>query len=322
MNMKPTYALALAGVTILFLTGMMLYQGSVISHKNKAIQQYGSTVKSLENDVEFEQRINSDLMDEKQVLLDSIALLNERILVLEANINELNNRVRELEQRINSRNKKIAELKAKIAQLTQAGAHNLERIQQLEREKSQLQLEQEDSYEQVEVQEGQIAALEQDRAQQINDRQHMQQLSDLLAQTVVRFDRVKLRKKPHGGNVNKKISKKEKKWNYTLLEFFLDHPEPRLLTGESFLLTLVDMDTGEVLPYNQENPEFPDALYESAGVPFSFDGNKVEVLYYNQDIKTGSNYEVQVSVVRDGKAHRLVNGTYTLVSDRRILDTK
>ena len=322
MNMKPTYALALAGVTILFLTGMMLYQGSVISHKNKAIQQYGSTVKSLENDVEFEQRINSDLMDEKQVLLDSIALLNERILVLEANINELNNRVRELEQRINSRNKKIAELKAKIAQLTQAGAHNLERIQQLEREKSQLQLEQEDSYEQVEVQEGQIAALEQDRAQQINDRQHMQQLSDLLAQTVVRFDRVKLRKKPHGGNVNKKISKKEKKWNYTLLEFFLDHPEPRLLTVESFLLTLVDMDTGEVLPYNQENPEFPDALYESAGVPFSFDGNKVEVLYYNQDIKTGSNYEVQVSVVRDGKAHRLVNGTYTLVSDRRILDTK
>ena len=322
MNMKPTYALALAGVTILFLTSMMLYQGSVISDKNDAIQRYGKTVKSLEGDVEFEQRINADLMDEKEVLLDSIAVLNERIFLLEANINELENRVRELEQRIAGRNKKITELKSKIAQLTQAGSQNLERIRELERQKSQLQLEQEASYEQVEVQEEQIAVMENDRAQRIHERQNVQQLSDLLAQTVVRFDRVKLRKKPHGGNLNKKISRKEKKWNYTLLEFFLDHPEPRLLTGEEFLLTIVDADTKELLAYNQENPEFPDAVHESAGVPFTFDGNKVEVLYYNQNEKVGRNYEVQVSVVRDGKAHRLVNGTYTLVSDRRILDTK
>ena len=321
MQLKTTAALVLSGLTILSLMGMMAYQSSLLSDYKKQDRNRVRTIRGLHEDLDFEQDTNERLQQEKSGLLDSIATLNAHILRLEEDINVLKNRVRQLEQRIAARNRQVDELKGEIARLTQQGTLNRQRIEALELQKKQLQLESEAMTDQQHLQMQEMATLENSRQQQVVERENMQSLNELLNTTTVAWDRVLVRKRETGGDLNK-VSKREKKWNYTVLDFFLEHPNPRLLTGEKFLLTLVDLDNNQTLAYNQTNPEFPDNPEESVGVPFTFDGNKVEITHYNQDLKTGRNYEVRVSLLRDGQLHRLTNGTYRLVFDGEVLAIK
>ena len=321
MQPKTTVALVLSGVTILALMGMMVYQSSLLTDYQQRDRQKNRTIESLHEDLTFEQDMSTRLEDEKQLLLDSIATLNVRILELEGRINELKNRVRQLEQRIAARNRQVDTLKKEIARLTQRGNADAQQIRELEAQKKQLQLEAEAMNDQQYQQMQDMASLEADRQHQVMQRENVQSLNELLNVTEVRWDRVLVRKREAGGEL-KKISKKEKKWHYTVLEFYLEHPQPRLLTGEKFLLTIVDLDTNQAMPFNQANPEYPNAPNESVGVPFTFDGNKVEILHYNQDLKTGRNYEARVSLLRDGALHRLTNGTYQLVYNGEVLMRK
>ena len=321
MQPKATVALLLSGVTILALMGMMVYQSSLITDYQKRDRSQARTIKSLNEDLDFEQDMSTRLQEEKQVLLDSIATLNARIVKLEGRINELKNRVRQLEQRIAARNRQVDDLKKEISRLTARGNADVARIRQLEADKKQLQLESEAMTDQQYRQMQQMADLEADRQQQVMQRENVQSLRELLNATTVNWDRVLVRKRETGGDL-KKISKKEKKWNYTVLDFYLDHPQPRMLTGEKFLLTITDLDANKTMPFNQTNPEYPESPNESVGVPFTFDGNKVEIMHYNQDLKTGRNYEVRVSLLRDGELHRLTNGTYQLVYDGDVLARK
>jgi len=87
------------------------------------------------------------------------------------------------------------------------------------------------------------------------------------------------------------------------------HNDLRLLLDESFMVKIVNSDTHEILSYIESNPNFPESDIDTKGMKFKYDGNLVEVAYYNNQDRIGKNYEVQIFYVTDdGEEYLMQNG--------------
>jgi predicted nucleic acid-binding Zn-ribbon protein len=115
-------------------------------------------------------------------------------------------------------------------------------------------------------------------------------LTEVLAQTGVIYHEVSLRKKLSGSNL-KEIDARN--WHYTIVNLDLDHPNKKALVGEVFVIMIHDKDTDMVVPMNEKNPEFPDSPAGSIGYLFRYRGEPVQIRYFNNQLKNGSNYEIR-----------------------------
>jgi myosin heavy subunit len=138
-------------------------------------------------------------------------------------------------------------------------------------------------------------------------------LPEVLAQTNVIYHEVTLQKKKTGPNL-KEIDTRN--WFFTTVNLDLDHPNKNLLVGEEFVVMIHDMDMNVVVPMNEENPEFPDSQSGFHGYLFRYRGEPVQIRYYNNQEKNGSNYEIRLYHKHGGNliplpeksAHQIVKG--------------
>ncbi len=118
----------------------------------------------------------------------------------------------------------------------------------------------------------------------------------------------------------KKLKKQNTAWEFTVLEFQLIHDDHRLLLDEKFIAKIVDSENGEILSYIENNPNFPKSNTDAKGIKFKFDGNLLELAHYNNQQKTGSNYEVQLFYIDDdGQEHLLRGGIKQFLKDRKLV---
>ena len=106
---------------------------------------------------------------------------------------------------------------------------------------------------------------------------------------------------------------------YTVVEFFLEHEDLKLLLDEQFLVKIVNSKSGDVLSYIESNPNFPDSEIDSKGVEFKFDGNMLEISYFNNQKKSGDNYEIQIFYLSNGEEYLLLEGSKPFLKDRKVL---
>ncbi|MFT7605623.1 MAG: hypothetical protein ACI8VT_003220, partial [Saprospiraceae bacterium] len=172
------------------------------------------------------------------------------------------------------------------------------------------------------VQKEQEIVSRQETEAELLDRQiseaRFKRITDLVNNTKVKFNKITLSTERFGKAITK-IKKENSKWKYTVVEFFLEHEDLKLLLDEQFIVKIVNTNNGEILSYIESNPNFPDSEIDSKGVEFKFDGNMLEISYFNNQEKNADNYEVQVFYLSHGEEYLLLNGTKPFIKDRKAL---
>ena len=93
--------------------------------------------------------------------------------------------------------------------------------------------------------------------------------------------------------------------------------------NENFIVKIVNSDTQEILSYIESNPNFPESDKDSKGVNFQYDGNLIEIAYYNNQPKEGKNYEAQLFYIdENGKEYLLRHGIKQIIQNRRPIALK
>jgi hypothetical protein len=146
----------------------------------------------------------------------------------------------------------------------------------------------------------------------------MAMIRDIVGNTTVRFHKISLQKQ-RNSNPLARIKKKDKNWKYTDIEFFLEHPNQKMLVGKTFRIKIKDLDNMKTLPLNEDNKKYPESAIGKEGEKFVYDGNMVEVLYFNSQKKLSENYQIQLFLVEGDKAYILRNGKQTIVEAGNVL---
>lgn len=253
---------------------------------------------------------NQQLVDSIQKLQVEISLLNRRVRVQQTTIQRIQAQLAGIET-------EYASLKSRIALLSRQENIDREKIAELEKEKAHLRLQisaLNQSQEAEAAKQAEIEAHLENKRQQEN---HYIQLASILKETQIRYQRISVRKTKFGKPMSK-INKSDGHWKYTILEFFMDHPNVKMLLDQQFVVKIVNADDSEILSFIEANPSFPQSKTSNAGVHFHFDGNLIEIAYHNNERKMGKNYELQIFYVSpEGKEYLLVNGIKPVISNRK-----
>jgi hypothetical protein len=143
-----------------------------------------------------------------------------------------------------------------------------------------------------------------------------EQLMVVKAKTTVNFSDITLRKKETGNDL-KKIDAKD--WRYTFIEFDLDNPQKDLILEETFVLQIFDLDQNQVVPMNENNPEFPESEQGRTGYKFRYKGAPLSIRYYNNQRKEGVNYEIRLYYLKGGLFFPLDHGSKRIVQNGEVL---
>ena len=146
--------------------------------------------------------------------------------------------------------------------------------------------------------------------------EQQERLVNIKSNTTVHFSDITLRKKETGNDL-KKIDSKD--WRYTFIEFDLDNPKKDLILEETFVLQLFDLDHGQVVPMNENNPEFPESEQGRTGYKFRYKGAPVNIRYYNNQRKEGVNYEIRLYFLKGGLFFLLDNGSKRIVQNGEVV---
>ncbi|MEM8909400.1 MAG: hypothetical protein AAGD05_16255 [Bacteroidota bacterium] len=323
---KSTYII-LGSAIIIGLSIFSMTQFSTIDRQEKSIIKKDSQIAALTDELGEEIEVNDDLRSENGLLREHISMLRDSIAYLEKKVYRLNKQVKKQNKYIRSAKEKIKaieqqykSLKQEIAELSRADQIDKNIIAQLEQDKKAMRAEITDLHVKKEKVEAAKVKTEKELMAQRIEEARYQRLSNILNNTQVKFERVSTHKKRYGKK-QKKV--KGKNWYYTLLEFQLINEDIKLLLDEKFIVKIVDSDTQEILSFIESNPNFPKSAKDSKGVTFQFDGNLIEVAYYNNQPKEGKNYEVQISYIDDqGKEYLLRHGIKQIILNRRPIALK
>ena len=321
-------ATAIVGtILIVGMTAFSVYQSSTISKQGKTIKAQVSELQFLEESLETEVQENEVLLVDNATLREKVEILRDSIFNLKSEVAALQKQVRKQKKTIKAikaKQRKMEEtyeaLRVKVVELARNDESDRELITQLEAEKAELRLQMAN----LSLQKDQQELAHQQTEQELLDRQvseaRFQRITDIVNNTTVKFREVSARKKRFGRPINR-IKKKNSKWRYTVMEFVLEHADLNLLLDERFVVKIVDMDTHEVMSYIESNPNFPNSQVDSKGIEFKYEGNTIELAYYNNQKKSGKNYEVQIFYLSDeGEEYLLLEGTKPFIANHRVMD--
>jgi len=143
-------------------------------------------------------------------------------------------------------------------------------------------------------------------------------LDFLIPTTSVKILQAELKKKRFGKALKK--VKNGKDWRYTLLKLDLTHPQLAQLNKRNFKVKIVNADDGSIVSYIESNPNFPNSQLDAKGVGFRYEGETIDMVYYNNSEKSGKNYELRFYAVDDhGTEHLLPAATTQIVKDRKVI---
>ena len=320
-----------AVLVTLLITGMSIfsvYQSKTINVKDQTIDEHVKEINFLEVSLIEEEEANAVLLADNIVLRETIDVLRDSVAELNVEINKLKRTIQKKNKTIKSITAKLKDIenqydsiKLEIAELVRKDQIDRNLISSLEADKAELRKE----IANLAVQKEQEVVSRQETEAELLDRQiseaRFRRITNLVNNTQVRFNKIILSKNRFGKPISK-IKKENSKWKYTVAEFFLEHDDLKLLLDEQFLVKIVNSDTGEVLSYIESNPNFPNSEIDSKGVEFKFDGNMLEVSYYNNQEKSGDNYEIQIFYLTEGEEYLLLNGAKKFIQNRKVVDIK
>ncbi len=324
--MTKVLPIAIGVLALIGMASFSVYQTSTIKEQNNTIRVQTEEMKFLEESLQTE-------MGENELLLSDNTLLRQKIEELQDSIAQLQLVIGTLEGKVKKQTKTICKLRSKIKQLEneydglkariaqEARQENADRelIAQLEAEKAEMRREMAN----LNQEKNEAAKERKASKKELLDRQvseaRFRRITSIVNNTRIVFEKISLHSKRFGRSITR-LKKKNSKWRYTTIEFRLDHQDLKLLLDEKFIVKIVDRDNGKVMSYIESNPNFPDSSIDSKGVNFKYDGNLVEISYYNNQPKIAKNYEVQVYFVSDeGEEYLLLNGTRPFVKDRKVI---
>ena len=306
-----------------------IHQYETINHQGKTIQHQHDKITELRSSYLDHNYLNEELADENKILqrtigdlTDSIASLHIQIFHLQKVVNSQASTIQKLKGQINNLQTQYASLKSEITTLSKAETIDKPKIKQLEQQKTEIR----EEIKELEVAKEQTVAIhdnvtEELMARQVREARYLR-LSSIISNTQIKFKNITLLEQKNGKPLQR-LSKNDNKWRYTMLEFFLEHEHLKTLIDERFIVKIIDADNHKVLSYIEQNPSFPESSLDTKGAAFQFDGNMIELAFYNNTLKKGKNYDLEIFYIADdGKEYLLSNGSRSLIMNRRMLNLK
>ncbi|MEL6924358.1 MAG: hypothetical protein AAFO94_09955 [Bacteroidota bacterium] len=311
--------LSLIGATILVCLGIFSVR------QNGTIKTQGHTIVEQKHEIVALEESLDITIEEKHALLEENTVLKERITVLRDSVKTLTRRVRTLAGDAKKQKKTIKALQAKVKQYQadydqlknqlaslQNQPYDDQLVATLEAEKAQLQ-------KQLQMMStdmmGKVEAYKMTKAELMDmqtSKAEMARIAAITDNTKVVFQHVSARKTRFGKPL-KKVKKEGKNWKYTIVEFFLEHPDRKMLLDEQFMIRIINKATGEAISHIEPNPAFPESYMDSKGVEFTYSGDLVEIAFRNNEKKVAADYDVQISYVKNGEEYMLNNGTKPII---------
>lgn len=304
------------GIVAVFQNGTIETQGqTIIEQKNEIV----GLEESLEITIEEKQVLlaeNAELRERVAILRDSVQLLSKKVRSLEKKVIVQKNTINTLQAELSTMGKQYEELKEEIARLSREKKDNKVEIAQIEMQKAQLRQEMDDLSSTMinKVQSYQMS--KEELMDMKASESEIKRIASITDNARVRFQHISLRKNRYGKPL-KRMGKDGKSWRYTVVEFYLEHPEKQALLDEEFIIKIVDAATGVPLSHIEPNPAFPNSYIDSKGIEFRYDGNLVELAFRNNEAKSGLNYEIQISYLRNGEEYLLLNGAQSIILDSK-----
>lgn len=315
----------LGTVIIVGMSAFSVYQYNTIKKEKQERKNLLVENKFLEESLETETQQNILLTDDNtilreklQELRDSIVLLESEVEFLQKKVKQQNETIKSIKSQLSKVEKDYIALRKHISELARKDEVDQNLILALESEKAELRKQ----IANLNIEKDKEIIAHQATEAELLDRQvseaRFKRITDIVNNTRINFQNVYAKKKRYGRPLSK-IKTENSKWNYTIVEFFMVHNDIKLLIDESFVLKIVDSDTHEILSYIESNPNFPDSNRDTKGVKFKYDGNLVEIAYYNNQNRTGKNYEIQVFyVTEDGEEYLLQDGIKPFIIDGKV----
>ncbi len=311
------------GSVLLVGIGGFAYQQVNIEKKKNV--QLVSENDALVSDLEVAKDEIDILSNENEDLYERIEILRDSIMGYENEIKNLKNKVYDKRKIIEKMEREMKDLRQQYHALNESleriKAENLAKddvIRQLEERRTMLQQRNDSLYmvsyqfqQDLETSSQDIVELELQKLQQ-------EELLEILEYTQIFFDKITI-KKAETGPEQKRIKKDGRAWNYTQLHIEMQHDNIRHLIDEFFVLKIIDADTDTPISFIESNPAFPDSPTDHKGLRFQFVGEPMELMFHNNQIKTGKNYVAQLYYIDDGKEYRLKNGYKQFIADGKLM---
>ena len=325
--MTRTIPIMIGTVLILGLAIFGAVQRGELNNSKLKLEEKSRDIVFLEETLVSEEKDNILLTEKNTELNQLIVVLRDSIQDLEANISSLKRKLRSQKKRIKGINKKLKKyeldykkLRDQVSTLAHQGQSAKEKIQLLETEKKEIKA----ALKQLQIVREEQARENEQITAEILDKEASERkfklIHTIVNETTVRFSKIRAKKKQFSNKHLTKIKGSGKKWKYTLIDFYLENPAFEKLLDKNFVLKIVDTDSKEILSYIESNPNFPNSDQDSKGVQFKFDGNMVEIAYYNNQKKRGRNYEIRIYYLSDdGEEYLLDGGIRQFVKDKKTL---
>jgi len=313
--------LSLIGTTFLVCLGIFSVR------QNGTIHTQGTTIVEQKKEIVALEESLDITIEEKHVLLEENTVLRENIVILRDSVKSLTRKVRSLAKGAKKQKATIKalqaqvktyqadynHLKAQIVSLSKQDGANKQMLAQLTAERDQIrqQLSQTsgDMLNKVEA----YKMTKQELMDMKTNQAEMARIANITDQTRVNFQHVSARKTRYGKPL-KKIKKEGKHWKYTLVKFYLEHPDQKSLLDEKFMIKIINKKTGEPISHIEPNPAFPESYMDNKGIEFAYNGELIEVAFRNNEKKVAANYEVQISYLTKGEEYLLVNGSRAIIT--------
>ncbi len=290
-----------------------------LTEQLKAVHDLNESLEIEKEETSILSEQNQILSDENIMLRDSIAKLHSVIASLRSKIRKQDARIQELENQLHYLQQQYDAKKQNIAILSRKENVDQQAIANIEAEKVVLK-------DQInEIQGEQITAehlkmiTENEMQDKIESEERFRKIVDVVNNTRIKFQDIKIKMDPTGQPVSKLISE-GKNWKHTTIEFFMNHNNNKVLLDEQFVVKIIDMDFQEELAFVEANPLAAKSIDPQTGAPFYYDGNLVEIAYNNKNPKRGKNFEVQVYYKSDdGEEYLLLDGVKQFIRDGSLL---
>jgi glucan-binding YG repeat protein len=323
--MSKILPVLLGTVLIIGMSTFSVFQYNTIKKEKLNTKNLQKENSFLEESLEIETQQNILLSDDNLILRDklkevrdSLVLLKSELAYLKKKVKKQNKTIKQIKSQLRKVERDYVALRKHISELARKDELDEDLILRLESEKAELR-------KQIAnlnvVRDKELVAYQATEAELL-DRQvseaRFKRITDIVNNTRINFQNIYVKKKRYGRPLGK-IKKENSKWRYTIIELFMIHDDLKLLLDENFIVKIVNSDTHEILSYIESNPNFPNSDIDTKGLKFKYDGNMVEIAYYNNENRTGKNYEVQIFyVTEDGEEYLLQDGTKPFIIGSKV----
>ncbi len=299
--------------------GLLDDQGVMLYHKQRRINELSVLLDAEKSQKKIVLAKNKSLQLQLDLLRDSLKLVSAEVRQLRKKRLAQATTTRNVQKRLKNLIKDYTALKQEIDSLKRQRLADQAQLASLTEQKVQLQQQIEGLNETQATQLIGQQETERELMERTVRRARMLRISQIVSQTKVVYQKILLRKNKEGKPLTK-IGKGKNEWRFTEVSFFLENENQLALLDEKFMVKIVNSDTHEVLSYIESNPNFPDSDIDTKGLKFSFEGQLIEISYFNNQKKAGSNFQIQLYYIADDRQeYLLTEGTRQLVSGKRVV---